>query len=465
MFRATGVLATVPENRDRVTSVSPRAETKNNPRKAVSLMQNGSHNAFETAQKQFDNAAGILGLDQATRDLLRTPMREYHFSIPVRMDDGSVQIFKGFRVQHNDSRGPGKGGIRFHPLETVDTVRALAMWMTWKCAVVDIPLGGAKGGVICDPHNLTPRETEQVCRGWVRQIARNVGPLLDVPAPDVMTNPQNMLWMLDEFETIHGGKYPGFITGKPLGIGGSQGRTEATGYGVIYTLREALKEMKIDIATTVASVQGFGNVSQYAVDLYTKLGGKILCVSSWDNTEKKSFTFRKDSGVKFDELKGITDPFGGISRAKAQEIGYEVLPGDAWIEQDVDILIPAAMEHQITGENVSKISRRVKFIVEGANGPTTTEADEALKARGIFLIPDFLANAGGVTCSYFEQVQCNMNYFWEKEDVLSKLDTKMTAAFHAVLEMSKKRNVYMRDAAYLIAVSRVAQACRDRGWV
>ncbi|MCM2314117.1 MAG: Glu/Leu/Phe/Val dehydrogenase [Thermoanaerobaculia bacterium] len=428
-------------------------------------MQSGSHNAFETAQKQFDNAAGILGLDQATRDLLRTPMREYHFSIPVRMDDGSVQIFKGFRVQHNDSRGPGKGGIRFHPLETVDTVRALAMWMTWKCAVVDIPLGGAKGGVICDPHNLTPRETEQVCRGWVRQIARNVGPLLDVPAPDVMTNPQNMLWMLDEFEAIHGGKYPGFITGKPLGIGGSQGRTEATGYGVIYTLREALKEMKIDIATTVASVQGFGNVSQYAVDLYTKLGGKILSVSSWDNTEKKSFTFRKASGVKFDELKGITDPFGGISRAKAQEIGYEVLPGDAWIEQDVDILIPAAMEHQITKDNVPKISKRVKIIVEGANGPTTTEADELIKARGIFLIPDFLANAGGVTCSYFEQVQCNMNYFWEKEEVLSKLDTKMTAAFHAVHEMSKKRNVYMRDAAYLIAVSRVAQACRDRGWV
>jgi glutamate dehydrogenase (NAD(P)+) len=428
-------------------------------------MASASHNAFETAQKQFDNAAEILGLDQATRDLLRTPMREFHFSIPVRMDDGSVQIFKGFRVQHNDSRGPGKGGIRFHPLETVDTVRALAMWMTWKCAVVDIPLGGAKGGVICDPHNLTARETEQVCRGWVRQLARNVGPVQDVPAPDVMTNPQNMLWMLDEFETIHGGKYPGFITGKPLGIGGSQGRTEATGYGVVYTLREALKGMKIDIATTVTSVQGFGNVSQYAVELLNKMGGKVLCVSSWDNTEKKAFTFRKASGVQFHELKSITDPFGGISQSKAKDLGYEILPGDAWIEQDVDILIPAAMEHQITKDNVPKISKRVKIIVEGANGPTTTEADELIKARGIFLIPDFLANAGGVTCSYFEQVQCNMNYFWEKEEVLSKLDTKMTAAFHAVHDMSKKRNVYMRDAAYLIAVSRVAQACRDRGWV
>jgi len=428
-------------------------------------MASASHNAFETAQKQFDNAAEILGLDQATRDLLRTPMREFHFSIPVRMDDGSVQIFKGFRVQHNDSRGPGKGGIRFHPLETVDTVRALAMWMTWKCAVVDIPLGGAKGGVICDPHNLTPRETEQVCRGWVRQLARNVGPVQDVPAPDVMTNPQNMLWMLDEFETIHGGKYPGFITGKPLGIGGSQGRTEATGYGVVYTLREALKGMNIKVEDTVTAVQGFGNVSQYAVELLNKMGGKVLCVSSWDNDEKKSFTFRKASGVQFHELKAITDPFGGISQSKAKELGYEILPGDAWIEQDVDILIPAAMEHQITKDNVPKISKRVKIIVEGANGPTTTEADELIKARGIFLIPDFLANAGGVTCSYFEQVQCNTNYFWEKDEVLTKLDTKMTAAFHAVHDMSKKRNVYMRDAAYLIAVSRVAQACRDRGWV
>jgi glutamate dehydrogenase (NAD(P)+) len=287
----------------------------------------------------------------------------------------------------------------------------------------------------------------------------------DVPAPDVMTNPQNMLWMLDEYEAIQGGKYPGFITGKPLGIGGSQGRKEATGYGVIFTLREALREMKINIENTVTSVQGFGNVAQYAVELLNKMGGKVLCVSSWDNTEKKSFTFRKASGVIFEELIGITDPFGGISQAKAKELGYEILPGDAWIEQDVDILIPAALEHQVTKDNVPKISKRVKIIVEGANGPTTTEADELLKARGIFLIPDFLANAGGVTCSYFEQVQCNMNYFWEKDEVLGKLDTKMTAAFHAVHEMSKKRNVGMRDAAYLIAVSRVAQACRDRGWV
>ena len=422
-------------------------------------------NAFETAQAQFDHVADILELDQATRDLLRTPMREYQFSVPVRMDDGHVQIFKGFRVQHNDARGPGKGGIRFHPMETIDTVRALAMWMTWKCAVVDIPLGGSKGGVICDPHNLSPRETEALCRGWVRQIAREMGPVRDVPAPDVMTNPQNMLWMLDEFEAIHGGRYPGFITGKPYGMGGSLGRTEATGYGVVFTIREAMKELKMKPETTVASVQGFGNVAQYAVDMLQRLGVKVLCVACWDQGEQKSFTFRKAKGVDFKELISITNRFGGIDRAKAVELGYEVLPGDAWLEQEVDILIPAAIEHQLTGDSVPRISKRVRMVAEGANGPTTIEGDEEMAKRGIFVIPDFLANAGGVTCSYFEQVQSNMNYFWEKDEVLGKLDTKMTAAFHAVLDMSKKRKVGMRDAAYLIAINRVAQACKDRGWV
>ncbi|HYM62094.1 MAG TPA: Glu/Leu/Phe/Val dehydrogenase [Thermoanaerobaculia bacterium] len=422
-------------------------------------------NAFETAQSQFDHVAGLLDLDQPTRDLLRWPQREYHFSVPVRMDDGHVQVFRGFRVQHNDARGPGKGGIRFHPMETIDTVRALAMWMTWKCAVVDIPLGGSKGGVICDPHNLSARETEALCRGWIRQIARDIGPVHDVPAPDVMTNPQNMLWMLDEFEAIHGGRYPGFITGKPLGMGGSQGRKEATGYGVVFTIREAMRELSMRPENTVASVQGFGNVAQYATDLLQRIGVTVLCVSSWDQTEQKSFTFRKKTGVDFAELLGITDTFGGIEKAKAVELGYEVLAGDAWIEQDVDVLVPAALEHQITGENVARISTRVRLVAEGANGPTALEADKALSGRGTFVVPDFLANAGGVTCSYFEQVQSNMNYYWEKDEVLGKLDTKMTAAFHAVLDMSKRRKVSMRDAAYLISVNRVAQACRDRGWL
>jgi glutamate dehydrogenase (NAD(P)+) len=421
-------------------------------------------NPFEMAQAQFDKAADVLGLDTATRELLRFPLREYHIAIPVRMDDGSVKVFRGFRIQHSDARGPCKGGIRFHPHETADTVRALAMWMTWKCAVVDIPLGGGKGGVICDPHHLSAREQEGICRGWIRQVAKNVGPVNDVPAPDVMTTPQHMLWMLDEFEVINGGKYPGFITGKPVGAGGSLGRTEATGYGVVYTIREALKLMGIALETTKASVQGFGNVSQYAIRLFQQLGGKVVCVSSWDQGDQTSYSFRKLSGVDADELLSITDRFGGIDKSKATGLGYEVLPGGAWIEQDVEILIPAALENQITGETVLKMKPSVKVIAEGANGPTTPEADKVIQERGIYVIPDFLANAGGVTCSYFEQVQCNMNYFWEKDEVLQKLDTKMTSAFHAVAELAKKRDLYMRDAAYVIAVSRVAKACKDRGW-
>ncbi|MEN6310345.1 MAG: Glu/Leu/Phe/Val dehydrogenase [Acidobacteriota bacterium] len=422
-------------------------------------------NPYEMAQKQFDSVADLLELDQPTRDLLRQPLREYHFSIPVRMDDGSVRVFRGFRCQHNDSRGPCKGGIRFHPQETIDTVRALSMWMTWKCSVVDIPLGGGKGGVICDPHDLSPREQERLCRGWIRQIARMVGPLQDVPAPDVMTNAQHMIWIMDEYEKIMGAKYPGFITGKPVGMGGSLGRTEATGYGVIYTLREALKELKIPIEKTKAAVQGFGNVAQYAIQLYTQLGGKVVCVSCWDQNDHVSYTYVKKSGISLEELRTITDRFGGIDKAKAASLDYERLPGDAWIEQDVDILIPAAIENQINAETVKKIGPKVKVIAEGANGPTTPDADEVIKKRGIFVIPDFLANAGGVTCSYFEQVQCNENYFWTKEEVLKRLDDKMTSAFLAVSELARTRKLYMRDAAYVIAVSRVANACKDRGWV
>jgi len=428
-------------------------------------MAKESFNAFKMAQQQFDEIAEQLGLDQGTRELLRMPMREYHFTIPVRMDDGSFKVFQGFRVMHNDARGPGKGGIRFHPQETIDTVRALATWMTWKCAVVDIPLGGGKGGVICDPHNLTMREQEQICRGWVRQIVRNIGPLQDVPAPDVMTTGQHMLWIMDEYEKISGAKYPGLITGKPVGMGGSLGRTEATGYGVIYTVREALKDLDIDIKNTTASLQGFGNVSQYAIELYHQYGGKAVCVSCWDQHDQTSYAFVKKDGIDLDQLKGITNKFGDIDKAKAKDLGYEVLDGDKWIEQEVDILIPAALDNQINATTVQKIHPGVKLISEGANGPTTPEADQVIKERNIFMIPDFLANAGGVTCSYFEQVQCNMNYFWTKDEVLVKLDSIMTDAFHAVYKLSKRNNIYMRDAAYMIAISHVAEACKMRGWV
>ena len=428
-------------------------------------MEKKPFNAFEMAQQQFDAVAEKLGLNPGVRDLLRNPLREYHVLIPVRMDDGTTKVFKGFRVQHNDARGPCKGGIRFHPHETVDTVRALAMWMTWKCAVVDIPLGGGKGGVICDPHNLSDREQEGICRGWVRQVAPNVGPVQDVPAPDVMTHGQHMLWMLDELEHIRGAKLPGFITGKPVAMGGSLGRTEATGYGVIYTVREAMKELGIDIKKTKAAFQGFGNVSQYAVRLYKEYGGTPVCVACWDQHDQTSYTFRRLSGIDPDELVAITDKFGTIDKDKARKAGYEVLPGEAWIEQDVDLLVPAALENQVTGANAAKIHKSVKVIAEGANGPTTPEADAIIRQKGIFLVPDFLCNAGGVTCSYFEQVQCNMNYFWTREEVLTRLDEKMTAGFKAVSALAREKKVYMRDAAYMIAIARVAEACRLRGWV
>lgn len=428
-------------------------------------MTSNNYNPFVAAQSQFDHAAEMLDLDQGTRTLLRNPLREFHFQIPVRMDDGEIKIFQGYRVQHNDARGPAKGGLRFHPQETIDTVRALSMWMTWKTAVANIPLGGGKGGVVCDPHNLSAHEQERICRGWVRQVYKNIGPNTDIPAPDVMTNAQHMLWMLDEYEVLAGGKYPGVITGKPVGMGGSLGRTEATGYGVIITVREALKELKINPENSSASIQGFGNVAKYAIELYQQMGGTVVCVSAWDQKEQKSFAFQKKEGIDLKELILISDAYGGIDKEKAFEHGYTILPGDQWIEQDVDILIPAALENQITEDNVHKISKRVKLLAEGANGPTTQAASEIIDKRGIFTVPDFLANAGGVVCSYFEQVQSNMNYFWTKEEVLSKLDTKMTDAYYDVSNFATANNISMRDAAYAIAVDRVAHACHDRGWV
>jgi glutamate dehydrogenase len=428
-------------------------------------MKSKPFNSFEMAQAQFDAVANIINLEPEVRELLRHPIREYSFAIPVRMDDGKVKVFRGFRVQHNDARGPSKGGIRFHPQETLDQVRALAMWMTWKCSVVDIPLGGAKGGVICDPHNLSDREQEQICRGWVRQVAKNVGPHLDVPAPDVMTSAQHMLWMLDEYEVMTGHKNPGFITGKPVGMGGSLGRKEATGFGVVFTIREALKELGVRPSDTTASVQGFGNVSQYAIQLYRQIGGTVTAVSTWDQKDQTSYCFVKNDGIDPDQLLSITDRFGEVDKAKARDLDYKIVPGDDWLAQEVDILIPAALENQLRGDNIDRVHKRVKIIAEGANGPTTPEADAGIKERGIFHVPDFLANAGGVTCSYFEQVQSNMNYYWERDDVIGRLDVKMTSAFVAVSELARKRKLSMRDAAYVIAVDRVARACHDRGWV
>lgn len=424
-----------------------------------------AYNPFEIAQEQFDHVASVLELSQAARDLLRTPLREYHFSIPVRMDDGDTKIFRAFRIQHNDARGPGKGGIRFHPMSTVDTMRALAMWNTWRCAVADLPLGGSMGGVVCDLHDLSLGEQERICRGWVRQIARNVGPEWDVPSPDLMTAEQHMLWMLDEYETMHGRKSPGFITGKPVDMGGSAGRKEAAGYGLMIAVREALKELDVKPGNTTASFQGFGNIAQHAVMLYRRMGGVVTCVSSWNQADQTAYAFCKKQGIDPEELLAITNPFGEIHKTKAIELGYECLPGEAWIEQHADILVPTALENQITLENAEKISHQVKIIAEGADGAIHPKAEQLLAQRSVKVIPDILANAGGVTCSYFEQVQSNMNYYWKRDEVLGKLDVHLTTIYIDISNIARSRKMSLRDAVYLIAVDRVARACQERGWI
>jgi glutamate dehydrogenase (NAD(P)+) len=423
-------------------------------------------NAFQMAQAQFDHVAGQLNLDPQVSELLRWPSREFKFQIPVRMDDGSIKMFFGYRVQHNDARGPAKGGIRFHPSETLDTVRALAMWMTWKCAVADIPLGGGKGGVPVDPATLSLSEKEKLCRGWVDQMWRNIGPRQDVPAPDVGTTPQMMGWMMDEYSKMTGQFTPGAITGKPVGGGGSLGRKEATGFGVIINVREAMKHLKIDPQKAVAAIQGFGNVSQYAAIGFKEfLGGKVACVSFWDREDRASYTVSHADGIDPYFLQSITDQYGSIDKSKARAAGYVIEDGDEWISKDVDVLIPAALEGQVNAETIMRVSDRVRILAEGANGPTTPEADTVLKQNDIFVVPDFLCNSGGVTVSYFEGVQNDMNYYWTREEVLQRLDTNMSRAFKSVLEMSESEKVYMRDAAYMVGIKKVVTAMELRGWI
>ena len=426
----------------------------------------GPTNAFEMAQRQFDHVASMLRLDPQVAEILHWPMREFHFRIPVRMDDGIIRVFEGFRVQHNDARGPNKGGIRFHPAETVDTVRALAMWMTWKCATADLPLGGGKGGVIVDPATLSTAEKERLCRGYIDVMWRNLGPRIDVPAPDVGTTPQMMGWMMDEYSKMVGQYTPGVITGKPLGGGGSLGRTEATGFGVIYNVREAMKHLGMDSTKATAAIQGFGNVAQYAAIGFTEtLGGKVVCVSYWDRDDKCSYTVSKESGIDPRFLMSITDQYGSISKSKASAEGYKIEDGGEWIKHEADVLIPSALESQINAETVKLVHPRVKLVAEGANGPTTPEGDDVFNKNGVFVIPDFLCNSGGVTVSYFESVQNDMNFYWTKDEALSRLDTKMTIAFHGVLDMALKEKVCMRDAAYMVAIDRVVKAMQLRGWI
>ncbi len=423
-------------------------------------------NPFKIAQQQLAMAAEVMDLDEATHELLRWPMREFHVRIPVHMDDGHTRIFEGFRVQYNGALGPTKGGLRFHPNETFDTVRALAAWMTWKCAVVDIPLGGGKGGVVCTPKEMSPGEMERLSRGYIRAIGHYISPEIDVPAPDVYTNPQVMAWMLDEYETITGSHAPGVITGKPIPLGGSQGRGNATGQGVIITIREALKALGLDAHQVTASIQGFGNVGHVAaITLVEQLGGTVTHVSCWDHLDQVAYTYHKPDGIEPRFLQTISDTYGSIDKQRARDAGYQLLDGDAWLSADVDMLIPAAIEHAITGENVGQISARVRLIAEAANGPTTPEADEQLHKRGVYVIPDFLCNAGGVTVSYFEQVQNAYNFYWQEDEVYQRLDQKMTAAFHAVRQAADRYGVSNRVAAYVVAVARVAEACKLRGWV
>lgn len=425
-------------------------------------------NPFKLVQAQFDHNAERLNLDPALREFLREPERAIQFTIPIDMDNGTTKTFTGFRVQHSTARGPAKGGLRFAEDETFDMVKQLAMMMAWKCAVVDIPLGGGKGGIIVDPRKLSDRETERLCRGWVRKVYDLVGPEIDVPAPDVGTNPQDMLWIMDEYDTINRNRKPGFVTGKAVGVGGSLGRTEATGYGTVYCIREALKRLGVDFKDAVASIQGAGNVAQYTCEKFVQYGGKVVAISCWDPKDKKAYTYGCEKGIDPKNLlaPGTLDKFGTIDPEKAKSFGWKQEAGDAWLSKNVNVLIPAALGQSVTQDNVNDINfDTVKVYAEAANTPTTLEADEVLKEKGVYLIPDFICNAGGVTVSYFEEVQNNMNYYWPKDEVLEKLDRIMTNAFNAVADLAIDKKCYTRDAAYLIAIQRVAKAVEGRGWV
>ncbi len=408
--------------------------------------------AFDMAQMQLDRAAAELGLDPGAHAILREPMRELHVSLPVVMDDGCIKVFKGFRVQHNDARGPAKGGIRFHPDETIDTIRALACWMTWKCSLADIPLGGGKGGVVCNPKVLSQGELERLSRAYIAAIHQMLGADIDIPAPDVYTNSQVMAWMMDEYCKLTGRHCPGVITGKPIALGGSRGRDDATARGSIYAIRETCKQLKVSTTPTVA-IQGFGNAGCHAALLAEGLlGCRVVGLSD------------SQGGVM--NMKGIDACAAAKHKAATGRVeglpDTEPISNEDLLELKVDILIPAAMEKVITEANADRI--RARIIGEAANGPTTPEADAILYQKGIFVIPDLLCNAGGVIVSYFEMVQNRQCYYWAEEDVHQRLDCKMTKSFYDVLSVSQERGIDMRAAAHYVAVQRVAEVMRLRGW-
>ena len=411
-------------------------------------------NPFEIVQRQVDKCASILKLEPHVTEFLKTPMRELHVSLPVRMDNGSIKIFKGFRVQYNDARGPAKGGIRFHPEETIDTVRALGAWMTWKVALADIPLGGAKGGIICNPKELSVGELERLSRAYIRAIAPFIGPEKDVPAPDVYTTPQIMAWMMDEYSVIANKPQFGVITGKPLAIGGSKGRGDATAKGGMYTIREAAKKLNIDMSKATVAIQGYGNAGSFAAKLVKEMfGSKVVAVC-----DSQGGCYCK-SGIDYAEACKIKDKTSSVCNMKKGD----KITGDELLELDVDILIPSAIENVITEKNAGKI--KAKIVAELANGPTTPEADDILYKKGIHTIPDFLCNGGGVTVSYFEMVQNFDMYYWEEAEVYERLDKKMTTAYNSVYDLHKELKINMRQAAYCKAIQRVVEAMKLRGWV
>ncbi|PYB68510.1 glutamate dehydrogenase [Thermoplasma sp. Kam2015] len=411
-----------------------------------------SMDPFEMALQQLEKAAAVLKLDEQALEILRQPEKILQVSIPVKMDDGKVKVFTGFRVRYNTARGPGKGGIRYHPEETLSTVKALAAWMTWKCAIVDIPFGGAKGGVICDPKSMSQGELERLSRGYIRAIADFIGPDVDVPAPDVYTNPQIMAWMMDEYENIVRHSAPNVITGKPIEVGGSEGRGDSTAKGGMFVLREGAKRIGLDLSKARVAVQGFGNAGQFAVKFVQEMfGAKVVAVS-----DTKGGIFKKD-GIDYSSLLDHKRKTGSVVGFP----GSTPITNEELLESEVDVLIPAAIEEQITGKNANRI--KAKIVLELANGPTTPEADEILFKRGILDLPDFLSNSGGVTVSYFEWVQNNYGEYWTADDVYKKLDQKMTKAAHDVFDAMDRYKVNPRTAAYVVSVKKVADAMKARG--
>lgn len=415
-------------------------------------MKEVKQNPYETALKQLDICARKLKLDPEIHEILKHPQRILTVSIPIRLDNGRLTVFVGYRSQHNDARGPTKGGIRYHPAVTLEEIKALSMWMTWKCAVVDIPYGGGKGGVVCNPKEMSNGELERLSRGYIRAISQIIGPEKDIPAPDVYTTPQMMAWMMDEYSKIRGYYCPGVITGKPLSVGGSEGRNEATARGCMFTIQEAVKNNGGKLKGASVAIQGYGNAGAISAELLHNLGCRIIAVN---DSKGGAYNPKGMDPIKILEHKKNTGSVKGFH-------GSKDISGKELLELDCDILIPAALEDQITKDNVGKI--KAKIVAEAANGPTTPEADEILHKNKILVIPDILANAGGVTVSYFEWVQNLYGHYWSEDTVNAMLEKKMVKSFNDVLQIANKHNVPMRTAAYMLAVGRVAEAIKTRGY-